>query len=260
MTRVFGTGLTGTIGAHLITHGVEPLDFRNLDLVAERLASVKEKFSVIHLAGIVGVNSLSVPRGELYEINCYRTSRLFEISQQDGKLVNFVFASSSHVYKSSGTALKETSEVEPNSIYADSKLLAERILQSHSRGNELTIARIFSVLGLVGDRPGTLGHAALEVLTGKRDSPIRWALDERDFSHPQAIAGQLVNLALRQPAGVVNVASGRRAPVHVAITNAASKVGLGVGDNAFRMELSEDPIRHASIQKLAALLSTPHIA
>ena len=254
MTRVFATGLTGTIGACLIKHGVEPLDFRNLDSIAEQLAAVNEKFSIIHLAGTVGVNSLSLPEREVYEINSRRTSRLFDISRQGDNLVNFVFASSSHVYKSTESPLDESSELAPNTIYARSKVLAERLLQSHSNGSQLTIARIFSVLGLVGDRPGTLGHAALEVLTCGRESRIRWGLDERDFSHPQVIASQLVNLASRQACGVVNVASGKKTPVHVAITNIASELGYSVDEDAFEMEFSQDPIRHANIEKLNTVL------
>jgi len=257
MVKIFGTGLTGTIGIHLAKHGVEPLNFRNLDSVREQLTKARQEFSVIHLAGVVGSAIGKLDESEIFEVNAHRTRRLFELSMECGGLRTFVFASSSHVYARSNASLTEESELGPASTYAMSKLLAEELLQTHPNSNKLTIARIFSVLGLIGDRPGTLGHTALEVLSGERVGPIGWGLDVRDFSSPAEIGYYLVRLAARDPVGVVNLASGESQTVHAAITSLATTLGLQVQKGAFKMEHSSDPVRLANVEKLNSFFLDP---
>lgn len=82
---------------------------------------------VIHLAGIVGDPASSLDPLQTMEENHFATKSLVDVCKYYG-VSRFVFASSCSVYGAGGTLLTEKSQLNPVSLYAQSKLYAEREL------------------------------------------------------------------------------------------------------------------------------------
>ncbi len=174
--KVLVTGGAGFIGSHIVDtvlsngHSVKVLDnlysgnfenierheddssfrfiegdIRNEDDVEEALTEVD---AVFHEAAITSV-PVSVENPELTrEVNVGGTANLLEESLA-GDVDRFVFASSCAVYgEPEDLPLTESSPVDPESPYAESKLDAEKECREYSEnGLETVILRYFNVYG-----------------------------------------------------------------------------------------------------------------
>ena len=221
MTEIYATGSSGLIGSKLV--GVNPI---RLDLLDSRTFNSLElrKSTVVHLAGIVGEETVKSDFDLAYKVNVSGTIEFarFILEKTDSR---FLFVSSSHVYKASNMPHKESDEISPLNVYAGLKWEAERALRLlyRTEPKRLCIARVFSVLG-PGMPIGTLGWA-IENLS--QDSPLNNCDDERDFLAPKEIAGYLTHLAktdFKFP--VVNICSGKSSKVGDACIKLRTSLGL----------------------------------
>ncbi len=107
---------------------------------------------VVHLAAIVGDPACEVDRKTTIEINYASTRMLVEIAKGHG-VERFLFASSCSVYGATDEIMDENSQVEPISLYGETKVSSEQtLLQSASSSFHPVIMRFGTVFGL-SNRP-----------------------------------------------------------------------------------------------------------
>lgn len=224
----YATGTTGTIGRHIQTR-VQKLDVN----LSEKVLSIpqsnfQETDSVIHLAGIVGAQSVEKDLKHSYRVNVESTIEL-GLKLKKSSIKKLVFVSTSHVYDYLDRPLCENDNVQPRSEYASQKREAETaLLEIFSQTPQrLCVARVFSVLDW--DVPTfTLGGAVAKL----RDSNLGFVLsnggDIRDFLTPRSVAFALLEIAQDEKLhGVLNVCSG----VGLSVKEAALTM-LNSGENS----------------------------
>jgi len=99
-------------------------DIRNINDLIE---GIRRSDYVIHLAGIVGDPASSVDPVHTMEINHFSTKLLIELCKHY-QVSRLVFASSCSVYGASHNILTEKSKLNPVSLYAKTKVSAEKFL------------------------------------------------------------------------------------------------------------------------------------
>jgi len=123
-------------------------DMRDIQTVVD---SVKDVDAVIHLAAIVGDPASALDPEETIEINYFGTRMLAEICKYS-QINRFVFASTCSVYGASptpDTKIKEESQLNPVSLYAEMKLKSEQGILELADGNfSPTILRMSTLYGL----------------------------------------------------------------------------------------------------------------
>lgn len=123
-------------------------DVRRLDVVLEALAGMD---SVVHLAAIVGDEACDLDPACAIDINLGATQLLAEAANGLG-IERLIFASTYGVYGASEKPVGEESEASPRSLYARTKLAAERGLLRMNRGMRATVLRFATTYGF-SDRP-----------------------------------------------------------------------------------------------------------
>jgi nucleoside-diphosphate-sugar epimerase len=120
-------------------------DCRNIQDVVKAMRGVSK---VVHLAAIVGDPACEVDRKTTIEINYAATRMLVEIAKGHG-VERFLFASSCSVYGATDELMDENSQVEPISLYGETKVSSEKtLLQSGSSCFHPVIMRFGTVFGL----------------------------------------------------------------------------------------------------------------
>ncbi|HEU0120895.1 MAG TPA: SDR family oxidoreductase [Bryobacteraceae bacterium] len=111
------------------------------------VASLKDVRSVVHLAAIVGDPACEQNRQSALEINYAATRMLIEIARGNN-VERFVFASSCSVYGATEHLMDERSDVQPISLYAETKVDSEKaLLAARSDTFHPTILRFATVFG-----------------------------------------------------------------------------------------------------------------
>lgn len=155
--------------------------------------------AVIHLAAIVGFPACqAVGRQVAWRYNVEATQRVFEQAEALGTQ-RFVFASTYSTYGISedGKPVKEDSPLNPQSLYAETKVAAERFLLGQSGSNCAPL--IFRIATLYGISPRTrfdliVNQFVLEAFT-KRALLIYQRGYSRSFLHVRdALRGFLLGL------------------------------------------------------------------
>jgi len=120
-------------------------DFRHVESLVKAVRGVD---AVIHLAALVGDPACTINGDLTNEINYAATRMLIEVCK--GASVNrLVFASTCSVYGASDFLMDERSAPNPISLYAETKLAAERaILHGRSSTFHPTVLRLATVFGL----------------------------------------------------------------------------------------------------------------
>jgi nucleoside-diphosphate-sugar epimerase len=132
----------------------EPRIVRDAIVDAERVGW-PAPYGVIHLAGVVGFPACqAVGRQVAWRYNVEATQRVFEQAVAAGAQ-RFVFASTYNVYALSagGKPVTEESPLSPQSLYAETKLAAERYLLGQAHSDCLPV--IFRLAHLYGLSPRT---------------------------------------------------------------------------------------------------------
>lgn len=225
MTRIFATGVSGTIGKHL-RNSVLEID---CDLSKSKLSpmrSIKEGDYVLHAAAVVGPANVAKNLSISYNINVRASQMLAEIAKNN-KVSKFIYVSTAHVYARSNSLLKETSPTEPNNVYAEQKLEAEKKISLifQECPEKLCIVRVFSVLDWdVADF--TLGGGIKKLISDHSSSKLNCVDDIRDFLTPHSIARSLISI-VKEPLlnGILNLCSG----IGITVREAAKTMLEGSG-------------------------------
>lgn len=120
-------------------------DCRNLRSAIRAVDGVE---SIVHLAAIVGDPACAQEHQTALQVNYAATRLLVEVAKGHG-IERFVFASSCSVYGASDVLLTESSPLNPISLYARTKVDAEKaLLDASDRSFRPTILRLATVFGL----------------------------------------------------------------------------------------------------------------
>jgi len=120
-------------------------DCRNIQDV---VSAMRGAGAVIHLAAIVGDPACDQDHKTAQEINYAATRMMIEIAKGE-QVQRFIFASSCSVYGASEQVMNENSQVQPISLYADTKVDSERaLLAAANSGFHPTILRFSTIFGL----------------------------------------------------------------------------------------------------------------
>lgn len=256
---VYATGTTGTIGRHIQTK-VHKLE---VDLSEKVLSIPQSKFqetdTVIHLAGIVGAQSVEKDLQHSYRVNVESTIEL-GLTLKKSLMRKLVYVSTSHVYDYSDRPLHEDDVVQPRSEYASQKREAEvALLEIFSDSPErLCVARVFSVLDW--DVPTfTLGGAVAKLRDENLGFVLRNGGDIRDFLTPKTVAFALLGISQSENLyGVLNVCSGSGLSVKdAALAMLNSGVGSTICESRIDPGFSNIPYIVGDNSKLRAAL--PHL-
>jgi len=122
-------------------------DCRNIQDVVKAMRGIS---SVVHLAAIVGDPACELDRKTTIEINYAATRMLVEIAKGHG-VERFLFASSCSVYGATDELMDENSQVEPISLYGETKVSSEEtLLRTATSTFHPVIMRFGTVFGLSG--------------------------------------------------------------------------------------------------------------
>jgi len=120
-------------------------DFRNVEYVVK---TVKDMDAVIHLGAIVGDPACELDEDLSLEINTTATMLIRQVCKGYG-IKKFLYASTCSVYGASDEIINEKSKLNPISLYATSKIEAEKaILLLADSSFAPTIMRISTAFGL----------------------------------------------------------------------------------------------------------------
>jgi len=182
---------------HLLPHKRFELvngDLRDIDVAAQAL---RDADAVIHLAAVVGDPACAAHEREAVETNRQASGMLAKLSRGLG-VQRMLFASTCSVYGSNLETVDETSELNPVSLYAETKIDAERlVLESAAKGFSPTSLRIGTAFGW-SRRPRFEGRAV--IFNGDRWRPFVHVNDialgfEKALTAPQrAVHGKVLNL------------------------------------------------------------------
>jgi nucleoside-diphosphate-sugar epimerase len=200
--------------SELLSHpNVELLvgDCRN---IADVVAAMRGVTSMVHLAAIVGDPACEKDRQTALEVNYAATRMILEIAKGQ-KVRRLLFASSCSVYGSSSYEVDEQAELNPLSLYAQTKVDSEQaVLHARSESFHPTVLRFATVFGL-GYRPRF--DLVVNLLTAKacqdRTITIYNGQQWRPFIHVKDVARaiiQVLDLPLELASGEIFNVGDRR--------------------------------------------------
>jgi nucleoside-diphosphate-sugar epimerase len=175
-------------------------DFRHIEVLTRAMSGTG---SVIHLAGLVGDPACAVDPDLTVDINVTATKLVGEIAKACG-VRRFIFASSCSVYGACDEIVGEESGINPQSLYARSKVASEVLLGSlNSSEFAVTCLRFATVYGISGR---TRFDLVVNLLCAKavRDGVITvYGADQwRPFVHVDDVAKGIV-MTLQAPLDLV---------------------------------------------------------
>ena len=244
LKKLFLTGKSGTIGKHFRKHS----DSTFFDVTDRNDAEkwFKERnllgATFLHLAALVGESQVSVDLKRATEVNVTGTINVAKLALQQG-VERFLFASTSHIYKPSSSAIGEEYEKFPQNTYAKMKYEAENALLQIFKDDldKLVIFRIFSILDF-GTAGYTLGGKVTEAINNQKKILIKCALDRRDFLTPRNVSNAIEYGIQRDLAGgIYNICSGEPRTVKEAVEQMLVTANLPLNFFEFENKHSNSP-------------------
>ena len=228
--RVLVTGSTGFVGKRLVeillNQGYDVAVFnRNKKYTPEKTLSLSniEVFlgditkkndvksalesvdAVVHLAGI-----RSDDEKESYKVNVEGFKNLLESLKECNFKGKLVFSSSASVYGDEVTKIKETTLVNPMSIYGKHKVLMEELAENYQKYFDITGLRIFNVYGNDSSKDsshrGILSILEEKIAEGKALNI--YSNSVRDFIHVNDVVKVIIKALNSKSPHILNVATG----------------------------------------------------
>lgn len=117
-------------------------DITNIRDIVNAISNVD---TVIHLAAIVGDPASKIKPKETLEINYFSTKALCDVAKYLG-ISKFIFASTCSVYGFKNKICDERTDPNPLSLYAETKLMAEKALLASTNGNFCPVVLRFATV------------------------------------------------------------------------------------------------------------------
>jgi UDP:flavonoid glycosyltransferase YjiC (YdhE family)/nucleoside-diphosphate-sugar epimerase len=171
--KILITGAHGFIGKNLLktlpNAKILNRNIHNIDQISSLKNLIEDVDMIIHLAGVNSGTSYQPSPQELIEGNVHMTEQLLQaIKLYNKKRPRFLMISSIHVYNKEQQIFEENSATKTSSIYAETKLMQEKLLEKASQDGiiESIIFRAGHIYG-PGSKPfynsavATICHQAL---------------------------------------------------------------------------------------------------
>ena len=123
--------------------------FYKMDFSNKKVSKLIKKFSVksvVHCGAFSYVLDAEANKNKYYINNVLKTKRFINICKKSG-VENFIFLSSSNVYKELNKNYNEKDPTQPKNFYGKNKILIENFLKKKNF-DSLIILRLFNVIGL----------------------------------------------------------------------------------------------------------------
>ena len=164
------TGSTGYIGSEIISifekektkyialdnlsysnkkNIINKKNFYKYDYSSKNVSKLIKKFSVksvVHCGAFSYVIDAEENKKKYYKNNVLKTKKFINICKNEG-VENFIFLSSSNVYKELNKNYNEKDPTKPKNFYGKNKIIIEKFLKKKNF-NSLVILRLFNVIGL----------------------------------------------------------------------------------------------------------------
>ena len=101
---------------------------------------------IVHLAQSPYYRDFPAQADHVFRVNCDATARLLDYARSVN-VKHFIFTSTGSVYEPYENELLESTALAPTSFYANSKLIAERLLASYESYFKVTVLRLFFLYG-----------------------------------------------------------------------------------------------------------------
>lgn len=169
---------------------------------------------IIHLASKVAVSDVENNIDQAYDINISGTINLIKAVKKYNKPIGFFYASTSHVYASSASAIKETDAISPINSYGLTKWMSELILNDFKKkypNINLCIGRIFSFYHKSQNPPFLYPNLLKRFEEEDLSLPFKLfgAQSTRDFLNAEEVCDIIIKLVLGNCEGTINIASGK---------------------------------------------------
>jgi len=117
---------------------------------------------IVHLAQSPHYRDFPAQADHVFRVNCDATARLLDYARSAG-VKHFIFTSTGSVYEPYENELLESAALAPTSFYANSKLIAERLLASYETYFKVTVLRLFFLYG----PSATPKHTLINILVNR---------------------------------------------------------------------------------------------
>jgi dTDP-glucose 4,6-dehydratase len=194
-------------------HQADILNFNQLQGVVSRfLPKDTDNVVVFHLAAQSHVGKCQAEPLKAFSLNCTGTANLLETCRELN-IRRFVFPSTALVYaRPAQFPIQETDALEPNSVYAATKLACEVLIKTYSLNYGLScrIARLGNVYG-PGGTPDSVVSIILQQARNSGSISLKTLAPIRDFIYRDDVADGLIALAngIQEPGcEIFNLSSG----------------------------------------------------
>jgi UDP-glucose 4-epimerase len=288
--KVLVTGATGAVGPRVVQalldagYSVRTLSFdvsrhaalsSNIETLigditdaAVVAVAVREVDAVVHLAALLHIVDPSPTLRSKYEqINVGGTTTVTKAAVQAG-IKRLVFFSTIAVYgDSAGEILTEASPTRPDTVYAQTKLAAEKIVLESKRADGQPLGSVLRLGAVYGSRIKGNYQRLVQSLARGRFIPIGNGHNRRTLIYDKDVARAAV-LATQRPAAagqVYNVTDGRfhtlneiitamceslgRTPPRFSVPVGPVRLAAGILEDAARLVSRQSPIVRATIDK-----------
>lgn len=179
----------------------------------------KECDTVFHLAALIHARRSAHESEYYHKINVVGTECVVNACIH-ANVKRLIFASTSHVYGiPEQSLLTEMHPTRPLSVYAQSKLDGEQVIQKnvHHFVEGALIARMTNIYGGTTGEETVIGRALMQAATGQ-DIQLRNLSEIRDFIHVDDAAEGLIRLArvssIKTGEEIINIGSGKGVLLH----------------------------------------------
>lgn len=165
---------------------------------------------VVHLASRVNnIKSLAESYGEQYKVNVTGTLNLLKALPRTVRHLSY--ASSMTVYgNTAAAAVDESHPVQPNCVYALTKLAAERLLleEGAKAGVKIAVLRYTGAYGPGSVAGRAIPNMILRLLDGRAPEIYGEGKARRDYIYVDDLCRATLRAALREAEGIFNVGTG----------------------------------------------------
>jgi nucleoside-diphosphate-sugar epimerase len=218
--RIGLTGSTGVLGQALISNWTDveyhpfKSDISEIKKVEEWYKNAGVLDAVIHLAALVPVDLVKSDPLRAFEVNVGGTCNLLEVVRKSSeeKKPWIFYCSTSHVYETSLKPLKETSPMNPVSLYGQTKAQGDKWCDIYRSQYNLPICvgRVFSYSSPKQPQSYFLPSMIQKIKTAPLGATIevRGLHGTRDFLTPVQIAQAIEFLFKKKASDTFNIATG----------------------------------------------------
>ena len=180
----------------------------------EKWIKTKKFDAFIHLAAIVPLKEVKKNKILAYRTNFLATKTIVDslIKYKNKKNFFFFYASTSHVYKTSNSKIKENAKLKPISYYATTKYLSENYILKKMENTKInySIGRIFSFTDYGQNKSFLIPSIFNSFFKKKKVIKFSDLNQHRDFIATSDIVSAINFLFRKNESGIFNIGSGKK--------------------------------------------------